>query len=200
VWVRGGTEPSFTLAELAEIGRREIGGPIIGQASYLAEFPPFDPSLAEGLTYPAFLAPSFSAHAARIRVDRDTGKVTVCKLAAAHDVGRAINPLAVEGQIEGGVAMALGFGLMEEVLMSEGRVLNPNLLDYKLLTAVDMPPVQPIIVECPSSTGPFGVKGVGEPPASLPAAAVANAVADAVGARVHRLPMTPEAVLRLLAG
>ena len=77
VWVQGGTEPCLTLAELAEIGRREKGGPIIGQASYLAEFPPFDPSLAEGLTYPAFLAPSFSAHAARVRVDRDTGKVTV---------------------------------------------------------------------------------------------------------------------------
>jgi CO/xanthine dehydrogenase Mo-binding subunit len=198
LWVRGGTEPALTLAELAEMGRREKGGPIIGQASYLAEFPPFDPSLSEGLTYPAFLAPSFSAHAARVAVDRETGKVTVRKLAAAHDVGRAINPRAVEGQIEGGVAMALGYGLMEEVLMSEGRVLNPGLLDYKLPTAVDMPPVEPIIVEHPSTTGPFGVKGIGEPPASLPAAAVANAVADAVGVRAHRLPMTPEAVLRLL--
>ena len=198
VWVVGATEPSLTLAELAEMGRREKGGPIIGQASYLAEFPPFDLSLSEGLTYPAFLAPSFSAHAARVRVDRETGQVTVRKLAAAHDVGRAINPRAVEGQIEGGVAMALGYGLMEEVLMSEGRVLNASLLDYKVPTALDMPPIEPIIVEHPSATGPFGVKGVGEPPASLPAAAVANAVADAVGIRAHRLPMTPEAVLRLL--
>ena len=82
--------------------------------------------------------------------------------------------------------------------MSEGRVLNPGFLDYKLLTAVDMPPVEAIIVEDASPTGPFGVKGVGEPPASLPAAAVANAVADAVHVRCHRLPMTPEAVLREL--
>ncbi len=133
-----------------------------------------------------------------MRVDRQTGQVRVLEVAAAMDVGKAINPRAVEGQLEGGVAMGLGYGLLEEVKMKEGVVINPNFLDYKLPTAVDMPVIKPIIVEQPSGTGLHGVKGVGEPPASLPAAAIANAVDDAVGVRLMRALLTQESVLEAL--
>lgn len=186
-----------SFGEIAERGRR-ADGPIVGQATYLAETPPYDPATVTGVTYPAFIAPSFSAHAARVAVDRSTGKIAVRRVVAAQDVGKAINPLAVEGQIEGGVAMGLGYALLEETVMEEGRVLNPGFLDYKLLTSVDVPDVLPVIVEKPSRAGPFGAKGVGEPPASLPAAAVANALADAVGVRLRRLPLRPEDVLAAL--
>ena len=194
----GDEESALTLAEIAEHGRTLSDGPVQGRSSYLAEMPAWDTGSCRGMVYPSFIAPSFSAQAARVWVDRETGAIRVREVAAAMDVGRAINPQAVEGQLEGGVAMGLGYGLMEEVKMRNGVVINPNFLDYKILTAPDMPPVRTVIVEQPSATGLHGVKGAGEPPASLPAAAVANAVADAVHVRCHRLPMTPEAVLREL--
>ncbi len=194
----GHEEMALTLAEIAERGRVLVDGPIQGRASFLADMPGWDADACRGLTYPSFLAPSFSAQAARVRVDRQTGQVRVLEVAAAMDVGKAINPRAVEGQLEGGVAMGLGYGLLEEVKMKEGVVINPNFLDYKLPTAVDMPVIKPIIVEQPSGTGLHGVKGVGEPPASLPAAAIANAVDDAVGVRLMRAPLTQESVLEAL--
>ncbi len=190
----------LTLAEIAERSRVSDQGPLAGRASFLAQQPACEEGVCGGLTYPAFLAPTFSAQAAAVRVDRLTGQVTVNRVAAAMDVGRAINPMAVEGQLEGGVAMGLGYGLMEEVKMVEGRVVNPDFIDYKIPTAADMPEVVPIIVEEPSGSGPHGAKGVGEPPASLPAAAVANAVEDAVGVRLRSLPMTAEAVFAALGG
>ncbi len=196
----GHEEPALTLAAIAEHGRTLVDGPVQGRASFLADMPSWDPESCRGLTYPSFLAPTFSAQAARVWVDRETGRIHVREVAAAMDVGKAINPRAVEGQLEGGVAMGLGYGLMEEVKMREGVVINPNFLDYKLLTAADMPPVRPIIVEEPSATGLHGVKGVGEPPATLPGAALANAVQDAVGVRLQRLPLTPETVLEALDG
>jgi CO/xanthine dehydrogenase Mo-binding subunit/aerobic-type carbon monoxide dehydrogenase small subunit (CoxS/CutS family) len=194
----GDEEPALSLAEIAEHGRTIADGPVQGRSSFLADMPSWDPDSCRGMVYPSFLAPSFSAQAARVWVDRETGAIRVREMAAAMDVGRAVNPLAVEGQLEGGVAMGLGYGLMEEVKMRDGVVINPNFLDYKILTAPDMPPVRTVIVEQPSATGLHGVKGVGEPPASLPAAAVANAVADAVGVRCYQLPMTQEAVQQLL--
>lgn len=198
VRIRGQAQPALTLAQIAERGRVHADGPVQGWASFLTDFPACAEGSYRGLAYPSFLAPSFSAQAVRARVDRETGRIYVQEVAAAMDVGRAINPRAVEGQLEGGVAMGLGYGLLEEVKMKEGAVINPNFLDYKLLTAADMPPVQPIIVEQASGTGLHGVKGVGEPPASLPGAALANAVQDAVGVRLQRLPLTSESVLRAL--
>lgn len=194
----GHEEKALTLAEIAERGRVLVDGPIQGRASFLADMPSWDTDACRGLTYPSFLAPSFSAQAVRVRVDRQTGQVRVLEAAAAMDVGRAINPMAVEGQLEGGFAMGMGYGLLEEVKMREGVVINPNFLDYKLPTAVDMPVIKPIIVEEPSITGVHGVKGVGEPPASLPAAAIANAVDGAVGARLMRVPLMQETVLDAL--
>jgi 4-hydroxybenzoyl-CoA reductase alpha subunit len=141
---------------------------------------------------------AFAAQAAEVEVDTETGEVKVLKIAAAHDVGRAINPMAVEGQIEGGVSMGLGYGLNEELVLEKGKMLNPNFADYALPTALDMPPIDPIIVETIDPEGPFGAKGVAEPANNPTAPAIANAVYDAVGVRIKDLPITAEKVLKAL--
>ncbi len=140
----------------------------------------------------------FATQAVEVEVDTETGEVDVLKIAAAHDVGRAINPMAVEGQIHGGVSMGLGYALYEELLVQEGHVLNPNFADYALPTAKDMPPIDPIIVETDDPAGPFGAKGMAEPACIPTAPAIANAVYDAVGVRIRDLPITPEKVLKAL--
>jgi len=141
---------------------------------------------------------AFAAQAAEVEVDTETGQVKVLKIAAAHDVGRAINPMAVEGQIEGGVSMGLGYGVGEELVLQEGKMLNPNFADYALPTALDMPPIDPIIVETVDPEGPFGAKGMAEPANNPTAPAIANAVYDAVGVRIKDLPITAEKVLKAL--
>lgn len=138
---------------------------------------------------------TFGCQVAEVEVDIQTGKVRVLRVVAAHDVGKAINPMYVEGQIEGGVMMGIGYALTEEAILKEGRVLNPNFLDYRIPGPQDMPAIEPIIVETNDPEGPFGAKGVGEPGVIPTAAAIANAVADATGIRLTRLPITPERLL-----
>ena len=140
----------------------------------------------------------FATQAVEVEVDTETGEVAVLRIVAAHDVGRAINPLAVEGQIQGGVSMGLGYGLYEELVVQDGEVLNPNFADYALPTAKDMPPIDSIIVETDDPAGPFGAKGMAEPACIPTAPAIANAVYDAVGVRIRELPITPEKVLKAL--
>ena len=136
----------------------------------------------------------FATHAAEVEVDTETGAVKVIKVAAAHDVGRAINPVTCEQQIEGSVIMGLSNTLFEEFKMEKGRILNNSLADYKLATFLDMPQIVPIIVEAPHKEGPFGAKGVGEPAAGATAPAIGNAIFDAVGIRIKDLPITAEKV------
>jgi CO/xanthine dehydrogenase Mo-binding subunit len=144
-------------------------------------------------------APGFSVVAVEMEVDPDTGQVTLLRSAIAQDAGFAINPLSVSGQMQGGASQGLGIGLSEEMLHDEdGRLLNANLLDYRLPTTRDLPPIEAIIVEVPSEEGPFGARIVGEPSIVPGAAAVTNAIADAVGARLYAVPATPERVLRAL--
>jgi 4-hydroxybenzoyl-CoA reductase alpha subunit len=140
----------------------------------------------------------FATQAVEVEVDTETGEVRVLKIAAAHDVGRAINPMAVEGQIHGGVSMGLGYALYEELMVEEGKVLNPNFADYALPTALDMPPIESILVETDDPAGPFGAKGMAEPACIPTAPAIANAVYDAVGVRIRELPITPEKVLKAI--
>jgi len=140
----------------------------------------------------------FGAQAVEVEVDIETGKVKPLRVISAHDVGRAINPMYVEGQIEGGVVMGLGYALLEELQVREGRVQNPTLLDYRLLTALDAPQIESVIIETDDPEGPFGAKGVGEMGTNPTAAAVANAIYDAIGVRINSLPITPEKVLRAL--
>jgi xanthine dehydrogenase molybdenum-binding subunit len=140
----------------------------------------------------------FAAQAVLVEVSLATGQVRVLKVASAHDVGRALNPLAAEGQIHGGIHMGLGYALSEELRIEDGRVLNPQFMEYALLTAADMPEIVIQLIETVDEAGPFGAKGLGESGVIPVAAAVANAVKDAVGVRLTELPMTPERVFRAL--
>jgi xanthine dehydrogenase molybdenum-binding subunit len=139
---------------------------------------------------------SFAAHAVRVRVDPETGKVKVLKFVAVHDVGKVINRLGLEGQIEGAIAQGLGYALSEELRIAGGHVRNPSFLDYKILNAVDLPEdVELHFLETIDPEGPYGAKGVSEAGLIPTAAALANAVFDATGVRITELPMSPEKVL-----
>ncbi len=137
----------------------------------------------------------FGVHAVRVEVDPETGKVKILKFVAAHDVGKVLNPLGLEGQIEGAIAQGLGYALTEEVKLDRGRMINRGYLDYKMLLARDIPPVEMHFIETNDPEGPYGAKGVSESGLIPTAAAVANAVADAIGVRMTDLPITPEKVL-----
>jgi CO/xanthine dehydrogenase Mo-binding subunit len=133
-----------------------------------------------------------------VEVDTETGQVEVLRIVTATDAGKAINPLNVEGQIEGGVSMGVGYALSEEIIQEGGYLKTPSLGDYMVPTSLDMPPIETHIVEVPISTGPYGAKGVGEP-ASIPTApAILNAISAALNIRVTELPATPENILRLI--
>ena len=156
---------------------------------------PVDLATGSGKVFPDY---TFGAHAAEVEVDTETGSVRALKYAAAHDVGRAINPQSVEGQIQGGAVQGIGYGLMEEVVVEEGINLTSSFASYLIPSAADVPDVEPIVVESGEGLGPFGARGIGEPPIGPPAAAVANAIADATGARLTRLPLTAERVAAAL--
>jgi CO/xanthine dehydrogenase Mo-binding subunit len=140
----------------------------------------------------------FASQRAEVEVDIETGMVRVLSLAAAHDVGRAINPMIIEGQIEGSLIQGLGYALLEEVRQHEGRPIGPDLERYLVPMSTDLPELVPIIVETHEPSGPLGAKGVGEAGLVPTAAAIANAVESAIGVRLTRLPITPERVLAAL--
>lgn len=138
---------------------------------------------------------TFGSHGARVRVDEETGKVEILQYVAAHDVGKAINPLLLEGQVYGGVMMGIGYALTEQVILEKGECMNPNFRDYKILTAKDVVPIEAPVFETHDKDGPFGAKGIGEPGCVPTAPAIANAIYDAIGVRIKDLPITPERVL-----
>ncbi|MBW0093080.1 molybdopterin-dependent oxidoreductase [Pseudonocardia sp. KRD-184] len=142
---------------------------------------------------------AFAAHGAVVEVDRRTGKVRVVDYLAAHDVGRALNPTAVEGQIVGGAAMGLGAALGEELVREGGRVVTSSYLHYAMPRSADLPSIRAVVVDAHDAAGPYGAKSVGEMSIIPPGAAVANAVFDAVGVRIRELPITPDKVLSALA-
>ena len=160
---------------------------------------PFPAVVGRGSITTRKMAPGFTAQAAEVEVDPDTGEVTLLGFAISQDAGFAINPLSVAGQMQGGASQGLGIALSEEMMYDDqGRLLNGNLLDYRMPTTRDLPPIEAIIVEVPSEEGPYGARIVGEPSIVAGAAAVANAVADATGARLTEVPLTPERVLRAM--
>ena len=154
---------------------------------------PIDKNSGQGRVFPDF---TYGCHAAEVAVDTETGEVTVLKSVGAHDVGQAINPQAVEGQIEGGAMMGQGYALTEELIYHEGRLVSPSLSEYLIPTSMDMPEIKAIILESRSGLGPFGAKGIGEPSLTPVAPAIANAVANALGTRVFDLPITPEKIVK----
>jgi CO/xanthine dehydrogenase Mo-binding subunit len=160
---------------------------------------PFPAVVGRGAITTRKMAPGFTAQVAEVEVDPETGEVTLLGFAISQDAGFAINPLSVAGQMQGGASQGLGIALSEEMLYDEqGRLVNGNLLDYRMPTTRDLPPIEAIIVEVPSEEGPYGARIVGEPSIVAGAAAVANAVADAVGVRMTEVPVTPERLLRAM--
>ena len=141
---------------------------------------------------------SFTAEVAEVEVNPETGKVTVTKFTAADDCGFALNPMAVEGQIEGEISQGLGQALLEERISSEGSMLNPSFLEYKVPTALDMPETQTICVQTNDPDGPFGAKECGEGPQVPVVPAITNAIAHATGIRIKEFPVSPEKLLELL--
>ena len=177
-----GGERSMTFGELAA-RLPDTGGMIVGRAD----------------SNHASSAPAFATHLVDVEVDPETGKVEILRYTAAQDVGTAVHPSYVEGQIQGGVAQGVGWALNEEYRFDEkGRMENASFLDYRMPTALDLPMIETILVEVPNPGHPYGVRGVGEVPIVPPLAAVANAIHDATGIRFTELPISPAAVLEKL--
>jgi CO/xanthine dehydrogenase Mo-binding subunit len=174
--LRSGVEPSVLTVWHADVGT-------------------FDPMAGQGDTFPDY---TYGTHGADVEVDTDTGEVKVLRYVAVHDVGRAINPMRVEGQIQGGAMQGIGYALSEEIVLDEGVSSSTLFADYLIPNASDYPDIEVEIVESGEGRGPFGARGIGEPTIGPPAPALANAITDAIGARPFRLPMTPERVLALI--
>lgn len=187
--------PERSLA-ISEVIRRQVGegGTVRGDGSYTYEAGK-DLDVETGHSEHASAFYMYATQAAEVAVDEETGRARVLRIVAAHDVGKAINPLNCVAQIEGGVVMGLGAALHEEVVVdAQGKVRNASFLDYHLLTSLDVPEMKTILVECPDPEGPYGAKGLGEPGLAPTPAAIGNAVANAIGARIYDLPLNPERV------
>jgi CO/xanthine dehydrogenase Mo-binding subunit len=157
---------------------------------------PLDPVTGKGDVHVQF---AFAAHRAVVDVDTDLGLVRVVQIDTAQDVGKAVNPQAVLGQIHGGTAQGLGLALMEEIQMADGQVRNPSFTDYLIPTILDMPPMQVDVLELADPHAPYGLRGVGEPPTISSTPAIAAAVRFATGRPVARVPIRPEDIVDLAA-
>lgn len=195
VFLKNDPEKSMPIGKVLRSAHfREHGKTFIAEAFY---DPPTEMQNREyqgniSVTY------GFGTQGAEVEVDLETGQVRVLKIVAAHDVGRAINPMLLEGQLEGGISMGIGYALLEKLIIENGEVMNPTFLDYKLPTVKDMPPLELVMVETDDPGGPYGAKGVSESGAIPTAAAIGNAIADALGIRIYEVPMQPEVVLNAI--
>ena len=180
IWSKGTPEKTLTLKELLASPGGRAARTVIGKATF-----------APRNDY------SFAAQFAEVAVDTETGQVRVSKMVAVHDIGKAINPTTAEGQVEGALQQGIGFALLEDLVVDDttGRTRNANFVDYKLLTALDMPEIQVELLESEDKLGPFGAKGVAEDGTCPTAAAIANAIYHATGLRMKELPITAERLL-----
>ena len=190
-------DPKGTSVSLKEVVAkcRMNGIMSIGSGWFNPPTTGLDPVTGKGDPYGCY---AFATQLAEVEVDVETGEVRVIRIVAAHDVGKIVNPTHCEGQIEGGAIMGMGYGLLEEIKSDKGKVRTDGLNTYLMATSLDVPEIHAMAVEDKEETGPFGAKGLGEPALIPTAAAIANAVYDAVGVRVHSLPITPEKLLALI--
>jgi len=196
IQIIGFPQKNLPIGEVANHAQVAMGRPALGSASYNPPTVAMDPETGQGKPFSTYV---YAAQVAEVEVDDETGEVEVLRIVAAHDCGTPINPTLVEGQVEGGISMGVGLALQEEILFdADGRQINPNLTNYIMPTSLDMPEIEVDIVKNYDPTGPFGAKGVGEPTSVPTAAAIANAIYDAVGVRIHSLPATSEKVLMAL--
>jgi putative selenate reductase molybdopterin-binding subunit len=195
VFVKGSPDKALAYAEIGAASFYKKKKPLVAHGYYNGpDVPPeFNPATYEGYPAPALV---FGTHLAEVEVDPATGKVEVLNFVAAHDLGRAINPLLVEGQIEGGAVQGIGWSLMENLQFENGEIVNPNFHDYKMLTIKDVPKISSLLVETVDPNGPFGAKGIGECAMVPTAPAIVNAIYDAVGVRIKDLPATTEKVFQ----
>ncbi|MEO1199485.1 MAG: molybdopterin cofactor-binding domain-containing protein [Pseudomonadota bacterium] len=193
--VATGTNYRVTMEEAVKICKARGVVPV-GSGSFTAHGTGLDPVDGSGSPWQAYV---FGCQVAEVEVDTLTGEVQVLGIWAAHDVGRAINPRGVEGQIEGGVVQGLGQALMEDYKTEDGHTTTHGFAKYILPTSLDIPEINSIIVEDPDPKSPLGAKGIGEPALVPTAPAIMNAIYDAIGVRVTSLPATPEKVLEGLA-
>jgi CO/xanthine dehydrogenase Mo-binding subunit len=182
VVTKNGAGKKITFAEIAAETHKH-GGPIMGRASV-------DPPWPGG---------AFATHIVDVEVDPDTGKVNILRYTAVQDCGKAVHPSYVEGQIQGGTVQGIGWALNEEYFYNDkGELVNSSFLDYRMPTSLDLPMIEPVIVEVPDPNHPYGVRGVGEVPIVPPPAALANAIYRAVGVRMNVLPMSPGRVTKAI--
>src|SRR5579872_456870 len=192
IFVKGFPQRNLHIGDVANHARMVTGQPPIGSGTFNPETVALDPETGQGKPFGTYV---YATQIAEVDVDDETGETEVLRIVASHDCGTAINPMLVEGQVEGGISMGVGFALEEEIIFdANGRQINPNLTNYIMPTSLDMPEVEVDIVDNYDPTGPFGAKGVGEPTLVPTAAAIANAIHDAVGVRIHSLPATAEKV------
>ncbi len=194
VHVAGDRSSQVTLAEVATTAMF-VDGPIVATGSYTTPIPAFNPTCATGMLLPTWPTPTYHLHIAEVEVDPVTGKVSVLRYLVAQEVGKTINPVGIAGQIQGGVAQGLGYALWERLDLDGGKYVQRSLETYGLPLTVDVPDVEAILLQHEAAAGPYGAKGVAEPPIVPVAAAVANAVADAIGRPIDEIPISPEAVL-----
>jgi 4-hydroxybenzoyl-CoA reductase alpha subunit len=189
-------DKSCSLGDVAQASlHKKQGQPLMEKGTFDADSEKADQKTLYGNISGAY---SFGAHIAHVEVDVKTGKVTILDYSAAHDLGRALNPMAAKGQIIGGISQGIGYALTEELLFHRGKIINPTFSDYKILSAKDMPPVRIITVETIDPAGPFGAKGLAETTLIPVAAAISNAIYDAVGVRIKSLPISPDSILKSL--
>lgn len=196
IYPRGSSEKGVEVSDVVKFSIDKRGKPISGRGKYIDHIAPqvaFDKG--GGDVIPTFL---FGCQVAEVEVDTETGIVNVVNITAAHDCGRALNPMAAEGQLEGACSQGIGFALTEELILKDGKSLNPNFLDYKIMTSMDAPGMKVELVEPYDPDGPFGAKGIGEPGLVPTAPAIANAIYNAIGVRVNKLPITAEKILAAL--
>ena len=197
VFVRDDPGRSISVSDcVRKMHFRPGGGGVVGEAFYDPPNEMMDRRFYGNIS----VTYGFGAQAVEVEVDPDTGEVRVIRLVAVHDAGRVINPLAAEGQIEGGAAMGLGYGLTEELLFKDGELLNTTFLDYRMPTMLEVPDTEVHFVETVDPHGPFGAKGIGEMGLVPTAPAISNAIKQATGVRMLRLPMIRERVYRALKG
>lgn len=198
IGIKGVPGKQVSFHEISLRAHWRAGGPIVGHHTWVFDQPTIDPkrAVAHGLPFPQIGVYSFATFVVEVEVDEASGKADVTRAWMAVDVGRAINPGSVEGQMEGGFVQGMGFALTEEMVWDDARLINPSLLDYKVPTTLDTPhELHTIIIEAAEPDGPFGAKGVGEIGLVPVPAAIANAIADACNIRLTTLPMKPERVL-----
>ncbi|MEZ5100101.1 MAG: xanthine dehydrogenase family protein molybdopterin-binding subunit [Thermoleophilia bacterium] len=199
VQVKGAPDRRVPLATVA-VTALWTAGPIQGTGKFIAPPIPYEQGCIVGSVFTAINAGSWNAHLCEVEVDPDTGKVTILRYVVVQDVGKAINPKAIESQIQGGVVQGVGYALFEELRLQDGVCQDTGFTSYRLPTALDAPAVESIVIEVPSPVGPLGAKGAAEAPIVPVAAAIANAVSDAIGKPMNEIPMTPFAVLAAIHG